>query len=627
MDVTKYAELFLTESREHLSAINTALLALERADDPAEPVGALFRAVHTLKGMSATLGYTAVATLAHEMESLLDHVRRGERHVSAETVDLLLAGADALEASVERAVAGDTAETDSDPVIERLRAALGTPPEGARVAVADTPAKGLVLPTGPGVLVRVRQAPETDMPGVRALLVLERAKAFGEVASVSPPLAELQAAPAAQEFAFRLVTEATADAIIAHLRNAGDVATVAVGEPGKATTERVPEKVQAAAARVQRSVRIDVTRLDGLMNLVGELVIARGRMAQIAGTLSAPLLEEAVGQTARLIGDLQDEIVAARLVPVSQVFDRFPRLVRDAARSLGKDVDFRIEGKDIELDRSLLEELGDPLVHLLRNAIDHGMESPDERLAVGKAERGRLVLSASRDRSAVLIRVEDDGKGIDRERVRIRAVEQGLVEPGKGELGDEELLRLISRPGFSTAERVTDLSGRGVGVDAVTTRVRQLGGTVELRTTPGEGTSWTLRLPLTLAIVRALLTRVANEYYALPLTHVTETLDLLPAARQTVRGEDVMLLRDDVLPLLQLRALVELPAFEVAQPQVVVIARGERRAGVLVDELIGQQEIVVKQYDPVRDALPLFSGATILADGAPALIVDVGSLL
>jgi two-component system chemotaxis sensor kinase CheA len=334
-----------------------------------------------------------------------------------------------------------------------------------------------------------------------------------------------------------------------------------------------------------------------------------------------------VGQTGRLIGDLQDEIVAARLVPVSQVFDRFPRLVRDVARATGKDVDFRIEGKDIELDRSLLEELGDPLVHLLRNAIDHGIESPADRIAAGKAARGRLVLSASRDRSAVLIRVEDDGRGIDRAKVREYAAVQGLAEGNKSELGDEDLLRLISRPGFSTADRVTDVSGRGVGVDAVSTRVRQLGGTVEMRTVAGEGTSWTLRLPLTLAIVRALLTRVGDEFYALPLTHVTETLDLLSSAQQTVRGTEVLMLRNDVLPLLRLRRLVELPDENVAQPQVVVIARGERRAGVLVDELVGQQEIVVKQFEPVRDALPLFSGATILADGAPALIVDVGSLL
>ena len=629
MDVSKYAELFLTESREHLSAINTALLALERADDPAEPVGALFRAVHTLKGMSATLGYTAVATLAHEMESLLDRVRRGERTVTASIVDLLLAGADALEASVERAVAGDVSDVESEGVIERLRAAAG---EGITpTAAADVHTKEFPLPTGEGVLVRVRQATDTDMPGVRAILVIQRAKALGTIGAVSPPLDALQRAASPQEFAFRLVTDVATDAIIAHLKTSGDVATIMVGEPDVAIKERAPQRAAPGAApsigRVQRSVRIDVARLDGLMNMVGELVIARGRMARIADTLGAPTLEDAVGQTGRLIGELQDEIVAARLVPVSQVFDRFPRLVRDTARTTHKEVDFRIEGKDIELDRSLLEELGDPLVHLLRNAVDHGIESPEVRVAAGKSPRGRLVLSAARDRSAVLVRVEDDGGGIDRERVREGAVAQGLVEAGKGELSDEDLLRVIARPGFSTVAQVTDLSGRGVGVDAVATRVRQLGGTVELRTVAGEGTSWTLRLPLTLAIVRALLTRIGDEFYALPLTHVTETLDLLPSARQMIRGEEMLMLRNDVVPLLKLRTLVELRDVETERPQVVVIARGERRAGVVVDELMGQQEIVVKQFEPVRDALPLFSGATILADGAPALIVDVGSLL
>jgi two-component system chemotaxis sensor kinase CheA len=623
VDVTKYAELFLAESREHLSAINDALLTLERADDPGDAVSALFRAVHTLKGMSATLGYTAVASLAHEMESLLDHVRRGKHSVTPETVDVLLAGADALESSVERAVAGESSETDVTPVIERLRAVAG--PIAAPAAAA--PAQRFPVPGGPGVLVRVRQAAETDMPGVRAFLLLQHAQGIGTVLTVSPPAEVLQAATAPQEFAFRIQTDATPDAVAAHMRGAADVATVAVGdEHAGAVTPAVEEK-PGTPAKASRSVRVDVTRLDGLMNLVGELVIARGRLAQLAGPVEIAALDDAVDQTGRLIGDLQNEIVAARLVPVSQVFDRFPRLVRDASRALGKDVDFRIEGKDIELDRSLLEELGDPLVHLLRNAIDHGIESPSDRAAAGKPARGRLVLSATRDRSAVLVRVEDDGHGVDRDRVRAQAVAQGLVDASKPELSDEELLRVIARPGFSTAERVTDLSGRGVGIDAVTTRVRQLGGTVQLTTAPGAGTTWTLRLPLTLAIVRALLARVAHETYALPLTHVIETLDLTAGARQTIRGQEVIVLRGDVLPLLRLRALVDLPHEEVPLPQVAIIARGDRRAGVMVDELIGQQEIVVKQFEPVRDALPLFSGATILADGAPALIVDVGSLL
>jgi two-component system chemotaxis sensor kinase CheA len=480
------------------------------------------------------------------------------------------------------------------------------------------------------VLVRVRQAPATDMPGVRALILLKRMSALGELGAVSPSTEQLQAASAPVEFAFRLRTSAAPGEISELVRATGDVAAVTIGEPVHAEEPQASAPVApraAGAARGQRSVRVDVARLDGLMNLVGELVIARGRMAQLASRIGAPSLDDAMSQTGRLIADLQDEIVAARLVPVSQVFDRFPRLVRDAAKATGKEVEFVIEGKDIELDRSLLEELGDPVVHLLRNAIDHGLEPAAERTSHGKSATGRLVLSASRDRSAVLVRVEDDGRGVDRDRVRARAGELGVEGVPAGALGDEDLLRLIARPGLSTAERVTDLSGRGVGVDAVITRVRQLGGTVELRTARGEGTSWTLRLPLTLAIVRALLARVDTEVYALPVTHVAETLDLESTDRQSVRGQDVFVLRGEVLPLLHLRALVGLPAGDVPAPQVVVLARGERRSGIVVDELLGHQEIVVKQYDAARGAAQLFSGATILSDGAPALIIDVGSVL
>jgi len=381
-------------------------------------------------------------------------------------------------------------------------------------------------------------------------------------------------------------------------------------------------------ARKQRSVRIDLRRLDNLMNLIGELVITRGRLVQLATTCEDPALVEAVAQASRLVADLQDEIMTSRMVPVWQVFDRFPRLVRDAARSVGKEVDFQIEGKEVELDRSMLEEVGDPIVHLLRNAVDHGIEAPDVRIAKGKPAAGRLTLSALRDRSAVAIRVSDDGKGIDRSRVLSRARESGLIDDARTELSDDELVRLIARAGFSTSDKVTDLSGRGVGVDAVYNRVRSLGGSVDIRSVPDEGTTVTLRLPLTLAIVRALLARVGDEVYAVPMTHVSETVELRPEIQRAVQGREVLLMRDQVLPLVRLRSLVD---FEGEPPrgleQVVVVELAERRAALVVDALIGQQEIVVKQFDGVQDARQLFGGATILGDGAPALILDVSSLL
>jgi len=319
--------------------------------------------------------------------------------------------------------------------------------------------------------------------------------------------------------------------------------------------------------------------------------------------------------------------MTSRLVPVWQVFDRFPRLVRDAARSLGKDVDFVIEGKDIELDRSMLDEIGEPVVHLLRNAVDHGLESPAERLAAGKPAAGKLRLAALRDRSSVLIRVTDDGRGVDKARVLAKAKRLGLVDAARGELTDEEIFRLIARPGFSTSEKVTDLSGRGVGIDAVATRVRALGGSLEMKTATGEGTTVTARLPVTLAIVRAVLAKVDDETYAVPMTHVSETLELAPGVADTVKGREVLSLRDDVVPLFHLRDLVRLPRQPDRLSHVIVLEIAEKRAGILVDRLLGQQDIVVKQFDGVRDGLALFSGATILGDGAPALILDVSTLL
>ncbi|MDB4875885.1 MAG: hypothetical protein JWM41_2331, partial [Gemmatimonadetes bacterium] len=393
----------------------------------------------------------------------------------------------------------------------------------------------------------------------------------------------------------------------------------------------VADAVPAGAGARARHVRIDVRRLDTLMNLIGELVIARGRLTQLAGELGNAALDETVTQSSRLITELRNEITASRMVPVSQMFDRFPRIVRDAARSVGKQVDFVVEGKGIELDRSMLDEIADSIVHLLRNAIDHGVEMPEAREAAGKPPAGRLVLSATRDRSAIVIKVSDDGKGIDRERVLARAKRDGLVDANRTDLTQDELLRLLARPGFSTVEKVTDLSGRGVGVDAVYTRVRSLGGAMDIRSVPGQGTTMVLRLPLTLAIVRAVLARVGDEIYAIPLAHVSETIELVPDILRSVQGREVLLARDEVLPLLRLRELVGLGPFvapnAIDLEQVIVIDLGDRRAAIVIDELTGQEEIVVKQYDAVRDGLPFFGGATLLGDGTPSLIVDVSSLL
>jgi two-component system chemotaxis sensor kinase CheA len=651
VDTSRYAELFLTESQDNLSAINHALLELERTPTAREPVGALFRAVHTVKGMSATMGYAIVADVSHELETLLDLVRRGDRPVDAALMDTLFAAADTLERAIELSVAGRVADLDVQATLASLRAASQTSREG----VAEKPAsptrpkkkrsgkaaspKGA---SGAPITVVVAQEPNTPMPGVRAYIAIERARTIGTVVSHTPAAAALEADGFDGIITLGLESDATDAEIERAIRSAGSVASVHisrvlaesypepfepnadVGEPAQRSAGTASE---LAPARQHRHIRIDLHRLDTLMNLIGELVITRGRLQQLAVTINEPALTETVTQASRLVADLQDTIMTSRMVPVWQVFDRFPRVVRDAARALGKQVDFVVEGQEIELDRSLLDEIGDPIIHLLRNAIDHGLESPDERTRAGKSATGRLSLTAARDRSAVVIRVTDDGRGIDRDRVLARAVEMGLIEGGKIDLTDDEVVRLIARPGFSTAKQVTDLSGRGVGIDAVHTRVRALGGTVDIRSAKGRGTSITVRLPVTLAIVRALLARVGDETYAIPMTHVNETAHLELTTIRQVKGRDVLVLRDDVLPLLHLRDVVRLPKRDAGGGQVVVLEVADRRAGMVVDELTGQQEIVIKPFDAVKDGLSVFSGATILGDGKPALILDVSSLL
>ena len=650
MDTARYAELFLTESQDNLSAINHALLELERAPTAREPVGALFRAVHTVKGMSATMGYTVVAELSHEMETLLDLVRRGEREVNAALMDTLFAAADTLEQAIEASVGGGE-DFDARPTIALLKKAAAA--ESPNVASTAPPTragkskKKKAAPAGPppatpgSITVHVSLEAGTPMPGVRAYLAIEKARTLGTVVATSPDAAGMEREDFDGTFRIELQTEAGDSDIAQAVHAAGYVGTVRVERaPGatNGTADHEPNgngangisggrASELAPTRQHRHIRIDLHRLDTLMNLIGELVITRGRLQQLAATINEPALTETVTQTSRLIADMQDGIMTSRMVPVWQVFDRFPRVVRDAARALGKQVEFVVDGQEIELDRSLLDEIGDPIIHLLRNAIDHGLETPDERTRAGKPPTGRLKLTAARDRSAVVIRVTDDGKGIDRDRVLARAQEMGLVEAGKSDLSDDEIVRLIARPGFSTAREVTDISGRGVGIDAVHTRVRALGGTVDIKSAKGKGTSITVRLPVTLAIVRALLAKVGDETYAIPMTHVNETAHLELGTIRQVRGRDVLVLRDDVLPLLHLRDLVGLPRRDAGGGQVVVLEVADRRAGMVVDELTGQQEIVIKPFDAVKDGLSVFSGATILGDGVPALILDVSSLL
>ena len=610
MDLAKYAALFLNESREHLNGCNQLLLEWERAPESRSPVGGLFRAVHTIKGMAATMGYAGVADLAHRLENLLDALRAGRMTADSTVFQLLFRSVDALGTGVDNAARGADAAADPELTAELDRVAGGQE-TGAAAAIGSAEAT-----RARAVEVTLRR--EAVMRGARASLILARVEPLGAVSALRPPAAAFERDEFDGRFGFRLATLATDGDIERIIRRTGEVALVTIGDPVDA----------AETAERGRQIRVDLARLDTLMKQVGELVVAKNRLAALAVASGDADLAEVSDRVTRLVAGMQGEVLAARMTPVGEVFERFPRLVRDLARDLGKRIRFDAEGEDIELDRSVLDEIGEPLLHLVRNAADHGIERPDARAAQGKPEEGRILLSAARERNSVALRVTDDGKGIDRAAILAKAKREGLADASTETLTDDLLLRVLARPGFSTAAAVSGVSGRGVGVDVAMTRVRALGGTLEVRSELGRGTTFTVRVPLTLAIVRALLARAGDERYAVPLAYVAETVEFDPRAVTSVRDREALLVRDQVVPTVHLRELVQgnggAPA---ARAPTVILELGDRRTALVVDALAGQQDIVVEPFDAPTGMPPFVGGATILADGAPALILDAAALL
>jgi len=541
----KYAQLFAAEAREHLAEMSRALVALEEAPGERESLDAIFRSVHTIKGMAGAMGYNAAARLAHNIESVLDELRVGRREVSPELIDLLLQSTDVLDAVVEATVAG-AEPPDPSEVIERLVA--------------------------------------------------------------------WRSADASQTAAERKET--------------GGASTPAVPAPEGV---EVPKAQKPLSRRSDSSrVRVDIKRLDKLMNLMGELMIVRSRLGALADELGSELMQELVDEASSLISEMQVEVVESRMVPVWQVFDRFPRLVRDAARTAGKEVEIEITGKELELDRSLLDAISDPLVHLLRNAVDHGIESADEREKARKPRAGKIELSARRERSRVVIVVRDDGHGIDRVGVEAEARRRGLL-PEDVRPSDQELFRIMARPGFSTSETVTRLSGRGVGLNVVDDTIRGVGGSVELRSEAGVGTSFLLELPLTLVIMPALIVGVAGQSYALPATFTRESFEVEEGDISEAHGREWVRWREERLPLTRLQTLLSdgnggSNGAENDVVRLVALEYGGQRLAIAVDEFVAEEEIVVKSFAPPRGAVHVFSGATVRPDGRPALVLDVGNL-
>ena len=620
MDPKRMLALFLAEGRELLTRVDTELLVLEGTPDARDAIDAVFRATHSLKGMSATVALSDAADALHAGETLLSFARDAGL-ITAPQIIALLELNDALRRAFDAAEQGGTppaALRALTRTLEALAPKEHTPRSPRDRLSAARMVQRATSADGAHWRVDVRIEDGAAIPQARATIVVRRLSALAPVVRVTPD-SELQAEDDwDRSLTIWLGGGSDAEQIERAARGAGDIADVHVAREVAATA-------RAVDTSASRTVRIPAQRLDDLLDLVGELVLARDRLRRAVLPSADDATHEALEDTSKLVTQLRDAILTSRMVPLAQVFDRFPRHVRDTAHALGKEVDLVLEGRELEVDRSLLDELSEQLLHLVRNAVDHGLESPDERRAVGKDVRGRLVVRAAREGAMVAVTVADDGRGVDRQRVAARAASQGVTDANELAQDDIGLLQLLARPGLSTAASVTAISGRGVGVDAVLARVRSLGGRLDLATADGAGSAFTIRLPLTVAMLRALLVRVAGETYAVPLsmvrsTHPGDALRGVTAVPRTVE------IAGERLRCVSLRSHLGLPPSDDVSGHLVVLDGATGRVALLVDACTSQEEIVVKPLQKVRGAVAMFSGGTILPDGTPSLILDINSL-
>ena len=653
MDMQRFHATFFEESREGLEAMEAGLLQLEQGDRDAELINSIFRAAHSIKGGAATFGFDAVAALTHVLETLLDELRAGKRAVTGAAIDAMLASVDVLRALLGEAETGHPADPQASQAVQaRLNAVLagseapapsavrtGAPqaePAGWRIGF--TPAPGLFM-SGNDPLRIIR---ELDRLGALDVACrTERLPGFEQMdpleAYLAWDLGLMGAVPrTAVDEAFAWVEddcELDVQAILADV--VADTATPDLAMPA----ELEPAAVGPAAAVVEHksggqdpaesSIRVSTDKIDGLINLVGELVITQAMLKQVSAKLDPTLAErlfEGLDLLERNTRDLQEAVIGVRMLPVDAVFRRFPRLVRDLSTRLGKQVRLRTQGEGTELDKGLIEKIADPLVHLVRNSIDHGLELPDARVAAGKDGTGTITLAASHQGGHIVIEVADDGRGLDRERILAKALERGLPVPEKPT--DAQVWDLIFQPGFSTADAVTDLSGRGVGMDVVRRNIQALGGEVQLESTLGRGTRVVIRLPLTLAILDGMTVAVGEETLILPLSHVIEALQPETADVRRMAGDGrVLRVRGEYLPLVSLNEYYRYDQPRRDDALVVVVEGDGQKLALEVDELVGQQQVVVKNLENNYRRVDGISGATILGDGRVALIVDVGGLV
>jgi two-component system chemotaxis sensor kinase CheA len=639
VDMQRFHAAFFEEVAEHLTAMETGLLALEHMPDDRETLHTIFRAAHSIKGASGTFGFNDVAHFTHDLESLLDRLREGRTTLNGELIELLLRSSDALGGLVAAAKANES-PPDVDALLNELRRAQGddrtAPPPPTSTANHRTSSE---------YVVRFRPGADILRFGMDPLLILRDLASLGDVDRIEldvsrlPPLAELSPEQCCLAWTLRLRTTRPLDDVRAVFMFVEDVSEVVIEAAAK--EEPMPVSVDErdrAAAKPARSpvlesssIRVSVEKVDELINLAGELVIAHSMVNQALSEMpreALPVLQEALDTMSRSVRDIQEHVMGVRMVPLATVFRRFPRLVRDLSTNLGKQIRVDICGEDTELDKQVIERIGDPLTHLVRNAIDHGIGSPEERIAAGKPAEGRLCLRAFQEGANVVIEVADDGRGLDAERIRRKAVAQGLIGPDEA-LSEEQIHNLIFAPGLSTAEKVSDVSGRGVGMDVVKQNVEALNGSTRIRSQRGEGTTLQIRLPLTMAIVEGLAVALDRDLFILPLLAVVESLQPTPSQVRTIPGQgDVVVVRGEVVPLLRLHQALSVAAVtsDPCQGLVVFVENHGAKLGLLVDEVVGQMQVVMKNLETNYRKVEGIAGATILGDGQVAFILDVAGL-
>ena len=697
MDVSQYLEIFIDESNEHLQTLSDQLMILEKEPENSDTINEIFRAAHSLKGMAGTMGYKRMQNLTHDMENVFSEVRNGNVKVTSDMVDVLFQCLDALETYVTNIQNNqDEGTDDNEPIIKALNSFISgddAKKEDKTAKEADTAKTAAESEAGDGELtladfeknavnealkknlnvysIKVTVDENCILKAARAFLVFKNLEGHGDIIKSEPSAQDIEDEKFDFEFRIIIVTEESFENITGIIKNVSEIKDAtgnAITEPFAEETEEAEEKEEAkeeskedkkedtkkeskpAVAQAKKqpaannksgkamshTVRVDIEKLDVLMNLVSELIIAKN------GLVSASIGEgddtnnvnqnfvDQIEYLERVTTNLHESVMKVRMMPIESVFSKFPRMIRDLNKKLDKKMELYMSGEETELDRTVIDEIGDPIMHLLRNSADHGLESAEVRLERGKPEVGSIFLDAYQEGNNVVIEVRDDGNGIDVEKVKKKAVEKGsITEEQAALMTDKEAIDLLFKPSFSTADKVTDVSGRGVGLDVVKSKIEALGGDVEVKSVYGEGSTFSIRLPLTLAIIQALMVRLGNEKYAIALGSIQTIEDIPVSEIKHVHAKEVINLRDNVIPLIRLRELLDVPGEPLDSDNitVVIVSKGDKQAGLVVDSLIGQMEIVIKSLGKYINISRMISGATILGDGSVALIIDANTLV